>query len=142
MRSPAFLHNLGFWRITLPCLVSFPIRQDVANSRAVRQPVYVFKVLLGDLKGLRGNVGDILSDQLSGIDAGLMDLLEEEAAERLDSGAQEGAVERNVDAFERDGGEPALEIDGLGFGLCLLGTLSNDFHQMRFDFFQRHLLRK
>lgn len=69
-----------------------------------------------------------------------MNLLEEEAAERLDSRAQECAVERNVDAFERDSGETALEIDGFGFGLGLLGTLPDYFYQMRFDFFEGHFL--
>lgn len=136
------LHRLIFWRVTSSCFVFFPIGQHVANSGAVRQFVNLFKVLLGDLKRLRGNIGDVLSDQLAGINAGLVDLLKEEAAERFDAGAQECAVEWNVNAFERDRGETALEINGFGFGLCFLGTLSNDFHQMRFDFFEGHLLRK
>ena len=38
------------------------------------------------------------------------------------------AVERHVDALERDGREAALKVDGLGFGLGLLRALLDDFH--------------
>ena len=42
-------------------------------------------------------------------------------------------MERHVDAFERNGSEAALEIDGLGFRRCLRGALADDLDKPGFD---------
>ncbi len=95
---------------------------------AVRQLEHLFEVLLGNLERLRCDIGNILPDQLTGIDAGFLDLLQQKAAEWLHTGTQEGAVEGHIDAFERDRGESPLEVDRLRFGFGLLGAPANDFH--------------
>lgn len=45
-------------------------------------------------------------------------------------------MEGDVDAFEWDGGEAALEVDGFGFGFRLLGALLDDFDEVCFDVFE------
>ena len=42
-------------------------------------------------------------------------------------------MERDVDAFERDGGEPALELDGLGLRRGLGGAFADDVDEAGFD---------
>lgn len=51
-------------------------------------------------------------------------------------------MEGNVDALERDGGEAALEADGLGLGFRLFGALLDDFDEVSFDVLDGHLLHE
>ena len=101
--------------ISTAILIPLPIRQHVADPRTIRQPVNLLKVLLANLKRLSRHVGNVLPDQLARIDRRPVDLLQQERSEGLHAGAQKGAVKGNVDAFEGDGGEAALELDRLGF---------------------------
>src|ERR1700712_2142103 len=48
--------------------ISLPVCQNGSNLRRVRQSVHILKVLLGELKRSRGNVGNVLSNQLLWID--------------------------------------------------------------------------
>ena len=72
------------WNILIR-LVLVPILQDVTNARGVGKSVHILEVLLGELEWLGGNVGNVLPDQLAGIDARLVDLLEQEGSEGLDA---------------------------------------------------------
>lgn len=95
-------------RLLLTPLVLIPIRQNMSNARRIRQPIDILEVLLCDLERPRGDIGDVLPDQLARVDGRLVDLAQQEGAEGLDAGSEECAVEWHVDALERDGGEAAL----------------------------------
>ena len=56
-------------------LIPLPIRQHVADPRAIRQPVNLLKILLANLKRLGRHVGNVLPDQLARIDRRSIDLL-------------------------------------------------------------------
>ena len=114
-------------------LVPLPVRQHTADPRAVGQLVHLLEVLPADLERLRRHVGDVFPDQLARVDGRLVDLLQQEGSERFDAGAQEGAVEGDVDSFEGDGGEAALQVDGLGFRGGLGGAVTDDFDEPGFD---------
>ena len=114
-------------------LILFPIRQHGADARAVRQFVYLLKVFLAELKRLSRHVGDVFADQLARIDGRPVDLFQQEGSEGFHTGAQEGTVEGDVDAFEGNGGEAALELDGLGFRRCLGCALLDDLDEAGFD---------
>ena len=64
-------------------LISFPVRQYIANSRTIRQFVYLLEVLFADVEWLCRDVGDVLPDQLARIDRRPVDLLQQERSERL-----------------------------------------------------------
>ena len=101
--------NLCLHRLSnLSIFVLIPISQHVSDARTVRQLINLLEVLLRKLKRLSSNVGNILPNQLARIDGRLVDLCEQEAAEGFDAGTEEGAVEGDVDAFERNGSEAAL----------------------------------
>lgn len=106
------------------------------NPRAVRQLKHLFEILLGNLKRLSRDVGNVLSDQLAWINAGLLDLLQQKAAEWLHPGSEECAVEGNINALERDCGKASLELDRLRFGFSLLGASANDLHELSLDLFE------
>lgn len=55
------------------------------NTRRIRKTVDILKILLSDLEWPSSDIGDVFPDQLAGVDSGLIDLLEEEGAERLDA---------------------------------------------------------
>jgi len=120
----------------LPPLIPLPIRQHAPNPWTVRQPIHLLKVLLANLKRLRRHIGDVFPNQLARIDGGAIDLLQEEAAEGFDAGAEEGGVERDVDAFEGDGGEAAGQFDGGGFGEGLPGAFADDGDELGFYVFE------
>lgn len=122
--------------------VLLPVRQDVRDTWGVCQSVHVFKVLLSDLKRTSSDIGDIFANELAGIDGGLVDLLEQEGAEGLDTRPQEGAVEGHIDTSERDRGETTLQSEWLRLGLSLLDALVDNGHQMGLDILQRHLLHE
>ena len=46
-------------------------------------------------------------------------------------------MEGHVDAFKGDGGEAALQLDGLGFRRGLGGALADNFDKSGLDVFQR-----
>jgi hypothetical protein len=117
-------------RALVSLFVFVPVGQDVGDPGRVRQSVHILKVLLGDLERTSSDVRNVLSDQLARVDCGLVDLLEEEGSERLDTGAEEGAVERHVDALEGDRGETALEGDGLRLALRLLHAFADDLRKV------------
>lgn len=123
--------------IPFPILIPLPIRQNIANARTIRQPINLLKVLLRDFKRLGRDIRDILPYQFARVDCRPIDLLEEERAEGFHAGAQEGAVEGHIDAFEGDGGKSAFEFDGLGFGGCLFGGFADDFYKVGFHVFHR-----
>ena len=114
----------------------------MSDSWRVGESVNILEVFLGDLERTSSDVGNVLFDQLAGINCGLVDLLEQEATEGLDTRAQECAVEGHVDAFQWDGCEATLQRDGPGLGLGLLDTLLDDAHQVGLDIFQRHALHQ
>lgn len=122
--------------------VFVPVRQDIGNPRRVCQFVHFLKVFLGDFKWTCSDVGNVLSDQLAGVDGCLVDLLKKERSEGLDAGAEEGAVERHVDSLEGDGSETPFESDGLRLGLRLFHTLADDLRKVGFDIFQGHALHE
>lgn len=123
-------------------LVLVPVGQDVANPRRVGESVDVLEVLFRELERLGGHVGNVLPNQLAGIDAGLVDLLQQERPEWLDARPQERAVEWHIDALEWDGGEAALKFDWLRFGLSLLRTLLDDLHKVLLDVLETHGLHE
>ena len=71
-----------------------------------------------------------------------MDLLEQKVAERLDAAPQERAVEGDVDALERDGGEAALEVERLRLRGRLLGALADDGDELGLDFVEGEALHQ
>ena len=77
-------------------LILIPVGKNVANPRRVGESVHILKVFLCELEWLRGHVGNIFANQLAWIDAGLVDLLEQERSERLDTGTQECADRKSV----------------------------------------------
>jgi len=117
----------------LIALVLLPVGEDVANTGRGGEAVDVLEVFLGELKGTSGDVGDVLANKLAGVDGSLVDLLEQEGAERLDTGTQEGRVERHVNTLEGDGGKATLQVEGLGLGLGLLGALLDDGGEVLLD---------
>ncbi|KAF3401859.1 hypothetical protein F1880_009718 [Penicillium rolfsii] len=123
-------------------LILFPVGQDGSDTGRVGETVDVLEVLLGDLEGTSSDVGDVLSNELGGVDGGLVDLLEQEGTERLDTGAQESAVEGDVDTLEGNGGEATLQLNGLGLGLGLLDALLDDADQVSLEVLERHALHK
>lgn len=126
----------------LVALVLFPVGKNVADARGRGQAVDILKVLLRELEGAGGHVGDVLANELAGVDGSLVDLLEQEAAEGLDAGAQEGGVEGHVDTLKGDGGEAALQVDGLWLGLGLLGALLDDGGEVLLDFLEGDCLHQ
>lgn len=139
---PTNLNDLRLRRLPPPILILLPIRQDVPDARAIRQLIHLLEILPGKGKRLGRDVRDILADQLARIDGGAVDFLEEEGAKGLDAGAEEGAVEGDVDALEGDGGEAALQVERLGLGLGLLGALADDVAQVGFDVVEGHGLHE
>lgn len=123
-------------------LILLPIRQDVPDARTVGQAIHILEILLGQLERLRRHIRDVLPDQFAGIDGGLVDLLQQEGPEGLHAAAQEGAVEGDVDALEGDGGEAALEFDGLGFLGRFRGAGLDDLDQVLLDVVERHGLHE
>lgn len=114
----------------------------MCNTRRIRKTVHIFKVLLGDLERPSSYVGDVFPNQLAGIDGGLVDLLEEERAERLDARTEERAVEGHIDATQGDGGETAFESDWARLGFSLLDAFVDHLDQVRLEVFQGHALHE
>lgn len=71
-----------------------------------------------------------------------MDLLQQEAPERLDARSQERAVERHINALEWDRCKATLEVNRLGLGLGLFGALPDDLYEMLLDIFEGHGLHE
>ncbi|TKW54870.1 hypothetical protein CTA1_24 [Colletotrichum tanaceti] len=107
-RSLVLPVDCGGHRSILRVLV--PVGQDRRNLGRVGELVHVLKVLLCDGKRLRGHVGDVLANELGGVDRRLVDLLEKERPERLDTRPQERRVERHVDAAQGNRCKPTLEL--------------------------------
>lgn len=120
----------------LVALVLLPVGNNIANAGRVGQAVDVLKVLLGKLEGPGSDVGNVFANELAGVNRGLVDLLKQEGAEGLHTRAQEGGVERHVNALEGDRGEATLQVDGLGLGLGLLGALLDDGSEVLLDFLE------
>ncbi|KAI6759681.1 hypothetical protein HG530_010361 [Fusarium avenaceum] len=118
---------------TFILVVLVPVGQHGTNLGRVGQLVHIFKVLLGQREGLGRHVGNVLSDQLGGIDRCLVDLLEQERSERLDTRSEEGRVERHIDTAERDGSKATLKLKRSGLGQRLLGTAANDLAEVALD---------
>ena len=119
-------------------LIFLPIREHVRNARTAGQPIHLLKILFGNLKRLGCHVRDVLANQFARVNARLINLFKDKAPERLNARPEKGAVERNINAFERNGGKAALKLNGFGLCFGLPGTLLNDFDKMGFDFFNRH----
>lgn len=141
-RPLTLLRHLHRRSLPLTLLVLLPVRKHIPNPRTISEFVNLLEILLGDLERLGRHVGDVFPDQLTRVDRRAVDLLEQEGAERFDAATEEGAVERDVDAFERDGGEAALELERFGFGLGFFGAAFDDLDKVGFDVFQRHLLHQ
>lgn len=58
--------------------ILLPVRQDMSDSWRVGESVNILEVFLGDLERTSSDVGNVLFDQLAGINCGLVDLLEKE----------------------------------------------------------------
>ncbi len=125
-----------------PILVLLPIGQNIADPRRIRQPIDLLEILPRERERFGRDVGNVFADQLARIDSSLVDFLKQEGAERFDAGAQEGAVEGDVDALERDGGEAALQVERFGLGFGLFGAFADDFDEMGFDVFEGHGLHE
>jgi len=134
-----YLWSLFFARLRF---ILLPISQHITDPRTIRQLVHLLEILFRNLEGLRGHVGNILPHKLVRVDACFVDVLQQEAPERLDPRAQKGAVERHVDALERNSCETSLKIQGFGLRLCLLDTLTNNFAELAFDLFERKALHE
>lgn len=122
--------------------VLLPVGQNGGNARRVGETVNILKVLLGNLEGTGSHVGDVLANQLAGVNGGLVDLLQQEGSERLDTGAQEGTVEWHINTLERDRGETTLQLDRTRLGFGLLDTFLDDTGQMSLDILERHALHQ
>lgn len=122
--------------------VLLPVRQDVRDTWRVGESVHILKVLLGDLKRPSSDIGDVFTNELARVDSGLVDLLEQEGAEGLDTRAKESAVEGHIDTSERNRGETTLQLDWLRLGLSRLHTLVDDIHEVRLDVLKRHRLHE
>lgn len=122
--------------------ILLPVRQDMSDPGGVGETVNILEVLFGDFKRTSSDIGDVLSDQLAGIDCGLVDLLEKEGPEGLDTRTQEGAVEGHVNSPKGNCSKSTLKCNrpGLGFGLLL--AFLDDLHQVSLDILQRHALHK
>lgn len=66
-------------------LITLPILEYLRNPWRIRQLIDLFKVLFRDLERFRRHVRDVFANQLARIDAGFIDLLEQERTERLDA---------------------------------------------------------
>ena len=73
--------------------------------------MHVLKALLGKLKGLRGNVRDIFSENFAEVNPGFDYLLYEEWSEEFGSTTEECRVEGDVNAAERNCSETESEFD-------------------------------
>jgi hypothetical protein len=122
--------------------VTLPVGQNVANLGRVGQAVHILKVLLGDLEWPGGDVGNVFANEFARIDASLVDLLEQEGTEGLDTRAQEGAVEWHIDTLERNRGETTLEVKRLGLGLGLFCASLDDLDEVTLDVFEGHGLHQ
>ena len=96
-------------------LILLPVHQHITDAGTVRQPIDFLEIGLAQLERFGRHVGDVLAHQLARVDAVLVDLLHQEAAERFHARAQEGRVEGDIDPLERDGGETSLKGDRVGF---------------------------
>lgn len=114
----------------------------MGNAGRVRESVHIFEVLLRDLEWTSGDVGNVLADQLAGINGGLVDLLQQEGTEGLHARTQESTVERHVNSSERNGGEASLKHNRLGLRFGLLDTLLDDLDKVGLDILQRHALHE
>lgn len=123
-------------------LIPIPIRQHVCDPWTVRQLIHLLEILLRERKRLGRDVGNVLANQLARVDCRPVDLLQQETSERLDAGPEESAVKRHIDALERDGGKPALQIERLRLGLCLLDAFANNLDEVGFDLLERHGLHE
>src|SRR3954453_12639846 len=65
--------------------ITLPVLQHLRYPWRICQLIDLLKVLFRDLERLGCHVRDILANQLARIDAGLIDLLEQERTERLDA---------------------------------------------------------
>ena len=114
----------------------------MSDPGGVGETVNILEVLLGDFERTSSDVGDVLSDQLAGINRSLVNLLEEEGPEGLDTGTQEGAVEGHVNSTEGNGSKSTLKRNRPGLGFSLLLAFLDDLHQVSLDILQRHALHK
>ena len=105
----------------------------MSNPWGICQLVNLLKILLGQLERFGGDIGDVFTDQFPRVYAGAVDLLHKEATEGLDTASQEGRVEGDIDALERDDGEAAFELEWLGFGGGEGGAFADDVYKASFD---------
>jgi len=122
--------TVGLW-----FLIPIPVRKHLLDPGGVGQAIHVLEILLGKLERSRRDVGDVFPNQLARIDGGLVDLLEQEGSERLDTGAEESGVEWHVNTLEWDGCETSLQIQWFGLGLCLLRAFLDNLNKMGFHIF-------
>lgn len=128
--------------VAFTILILLPIGKDMRNSGGVGESVNILEVLLGDFERSCCDVRNIFADQFTRINGSLVDLLEQERTEGLDTRTKERAVEGHIDAPERDGGEATLESNRLRLRFCLLDTLLDNLDKVRLDVVQRHALHK
>ena len=114
-------------------LILLPIGQHIANAWTVGQPIDLLEIGLAQFERFGRHIGDVLAHQLPRIDAILVDLLHQEAAERFHARAQEGGVEGDIDPLERDGGETPLEGDRVRFLSRHGGAFADDVDELGFD---------
>lgn len=81
----------------------------MSNPGGVGETVNILEILLGDFERTSSDVGDVLSDQLAGINRSFVDLLEKEGPEGLDTGTQEGAVEGHINSTKGNGSKSTLK---------------------------------
>ena len=121
--------------------IGLPVVQYSSDPGAVRQAVDLLEVLLADFEGFGGDIGDVLANKLAWVNACLLNLFKQEAAEGLDARAQEGGVEGHIDALKRDGGNAAVQADRVFLGFRLFCASTNDVDELLAHFFERHALQ-
>ena len=134
--SMGSIHTIRMRTIdTIRCwlIIFVPVGKNLLDLGGVGETIDILKVLLGDLERTSCDIGSVFANQLAWIDGCLVDLLEEERSERLDTRSQEGGVEGHVDAFEGNDGKASFQLDWFRFGIGLFSAATDDFLEMRFD---------
>ena len=68
-------------------IVFRPVSENMLNSWAVRQLEYFFEIFFDNLEGFCRYIENIFLNELAEVDRSLLNLFQQEAAERLDAGA-------------------------------------------------------
>ena len=86
--SMSSIHTIRMRTIdTIRCwlIIFVPVGKNLLDLGGVGETIDILKVLLGDLERTSCDIGNVFANQLAWIDGCLVDLLEKEGSERLDT---------------------------------------------------------